>query len=124
MNDDLPISRNDLLSFSISQRPGCVVVSVTGEIDLDTEQAFHGALTAAMAGGALHLVVDLAAVTYMGSTGIGVLMGVRRVLVAHGGSLVLACPPGKVAQVLALTGVGDVIPVDASVAEAVARWAA
>jgi hypothetical protein len=51
-------------------------------------------------------------------------MGVRRVLAADGGSLVLACPRGKVAQVLSLTGVSDVIPVAVSVADAVARWAA
>ena len=54
------------------------MVSVAGEIDSDTGRAFRDALTSALAGGVLRLVVDLAAVTYMGSTGIGVLMGVRR----------------------------------------------
>jgi anti-anti-sigma factor len=123
MNDDLPIIGDDLLSFSISQGPGYAVVSVAGEIDLDTERAFRDALTSALAGGVPRLVVDLGAVTYMGSTGIGVLMAVRRALAADGG-LVLACPRGRVAQVLSLTGVSDVIPVAASVADAVARWAA
>jgi anti-anti-sigma regulatory factor len=44
------------------------------------------------------------------------------VLAAEGGSLVLAAPHGDVAQVLSLTGVGEVIPVAASVVDAVARW--
>ena len=35
-------------------------------------------------------------------------------LAADGGSLVLACPRGKVAQVPSLTGVSDVIPVAVS----------
>ena len=127
MNDDLPIysddDLHDLLTYSISHGPCYAVVSVAGEIDLDTEQAFRAALTSALAGGVLRLVVDLAAVSYMGSTGIGVLMGVRRELAANGGSLVLVCPRGKVAQVLKVTGVREVIPVAASMADAVGRWA-
>lgn len=49
-------------------------------------------------------------------------MGMRRVLAASGASLAPASPRGEVAQVLSLTGVGEVIPVAASVADAVARW--
>jgi anti-anti-sigma factor len=56
----------------------------------------------------------------MSSAGIGVLMGVRRVLADAGGSLVLAAPHGEVAQVLSITGVAEVIPVAASLADAVA----
>jgi anti-sigma B factor antagonist len=123
LNEDLPGFGGDLLGFSISQGPGYAVVSVTGEIDLDTERAFRHALTSALASGVGRLVVELSGVTYMGSTGIGVLMGVRRVLAADGGSLALAGPCGKVAQVLAMTGVSEVIPVEASVTDAVARWA-
>jgi anti-anti-sigma regulatory factor len=62
MNADLPIFGAAVLSFSISQGPGYAVVSVAGEIDLDTERAFRDALTSALAGGVLRLVVDLAAV--------------------------------------------------------------
>jgi anti-anti-sigma factor len=57
----------------------------------------------------------------MASAGIGVLMGMRRVLADEGGSLVLASPHGEVAQVLSMTGVDTVIPMAASAADAVAR---
>jgi anti-sigma B factor antagonist len=66
------------------------------------------------------IVVDLSRVAFMSSAGVGVLMGVRRVLADAGGSLVLASPHGEVAQVLSITGVAEVIPVAASVADAVA----
>jgi anti-sigma B factor antagonist len=112
---------SDLLSFSVSQGPGYAVVSLTGELDAGTEGEFRDALASVVAGGALRLVVDLAGVTFMASAGIGALMGVRRMLVAEGGSLALASPRGAVAQVLKLTGVGEVIPVAATVADAVAR---
>lgn len=121
MHDDPRSFSDDPLSYSIFHGPGYAVVSVAGEIDVGTECKFRDALTSGLAHGALRIVVDLAGVTFMGSTGIGVLMGTRRVLAAEGGSLVLAAPHGDVAQVLSLTGVDDVIPVAASVVEAVAR---
>jgi anti-sigma B factor antagonist len=122
VHDDLRSSSDDPLSYSILQGPGYAVVSVAGEIDAGTECKFRDALTSGLAHGALRIVVDLAGVTFLGSTGIGVLMGTRRVLAAEGGSLVLAAPHGDVAQVLSLTGVGEVIPVTATVVDAVARW--
>ena len=122
MHDDLTSFSDDPLSYSISQGPGYAVVSVAGEIDVGTECKFRDALTSALARGALRVVVDLAGVTFMGSAGIGVLMGARRVLAAGGGSLVLASPRGEVAQILSLTGVAEVIPVAVSVVDAVARW--
>ncbi len=122
MNDALPVSGDEPLSFSISQGPGCAVVSVAGEIDMSTERAFRDGLAAVLARGAVRVVVDLAGVTFMSSSGIAVLLGTRRVLAEQGGLLVLAAPRGEVAQVLSLTGVGGMIPVAASVADAVACW--
>lgn len=95
---------------------------MAGEIDAGTECALRDALTSVLARGIRRVVVDLAGVAFLASSGIGVLMGARRVLAAEGGSLVLAAPRGEVAQILSLTGVGEVIPVAASVADAVARW--
>ena len=75
MTDALPVSGEEPLSYSISLGSGYVVVSVAGEIDALTERAFRDALASALTRGQLRVVVDLAGVTFMGSTGIGVLMG-------------------------------------------------
>jgi anti-anti-sigma factor len=120
VNEDPLIADADSLSFAVSQGPGYSVVSVAGEIDAGTEKQFRDALTSALARGTVRIVVDLSAVGFMASAGIGVLMGVRRVLADAGGLLVLAAPHREVAQVLSMTGVGDVVPVTASVADAVA----
>src|SRR5215472_7395269 len=97
MHDDLPGSNDDLLSYSISQGPGYAVVSVAGQIDASTEGKFRDALTSVLARGVLRIVVNLAGVTFMGSPGIAVLIGARRLLAAEGGSLALAAPRGEVA---------------------------
>ncbi len=120
MNEDPLISSSDSLAFSVSREPGYVVLSVAGELDAATEQRFRDALTSVLTHGVPRIVVDLSRVAFISSAGIGVLMGVRRVLADGGGSLALACPHGEVAQVLSITGVAEVIPVAASVADAVA----
>ena len=98
-----------------------MVVSVAGEIDAGTECALRDVLTSVLARREPQVVVDLAGVAFLTSSGIGVLMGARKVLAAAGGSLMLASPRGEVAQILSLTGVSELIPVAASVADAVAR---
>jgi anti-sigma B factor antagonist len=122
-DEDPQSARKDSLTFSVSHGSGYAVVAVTGEIDAGTEQRFRDALTSALSDGPVHLVVDLSDVGFMASAGIGVLMGVRRVLADSGGRLALASPHGEVAQVLAITGVSEMIPVTPTVADAVARLA-
>jgi anti-sigma B factor antagonist len=122
VHDDPRLFSDDPLSVSISEGPGYVVISVAGEIDAGTQCALRDALTSVLARGIRRVVVDLAGVAFLASSGIGVLMGARRVLAAKGGSLVLAAPRGEVAQILSLTGMGEVIPVAASVADAIAGW--
>jgi anti-sigma B factor antagonist len=121
VHDDLRLSSDHPLSFSITEEPGYAVVSVAGEIDAGTEQALRDVLTSVRARGVLRVVVDLAGVAFLASSGIGVLMGARRALAAEGGSLVLASPRGEVAQILSLTGVSEVIPVTPTVAGAITR---
>ncbi len=114
------IARNVPLTCSVSHEPGFVVVSCAGEVDAGSEQAFRDGLASAVSDGAQHVVVDLGRVDFMASAGLGVLLGVRRVLADSGRRLVLASARGDVAQVLAITGVSTVIPLAASVADAAA----
>jgi anti-sigma B factor antagonist len=120
MNTDPRTTGTDSLAFSVSRKPGYAVLSVAGDVDAGTEQLFRDALTSVLAHGVPRIAVDLSLVDFMSSAGIGVLMGVRRVLADAGGSLALASPHGQVAQVLSMTGVAEVIPVTASVPDAVA----
>jgi len=121
LSEDQINGSNEPLTCSVSLEPGYAVVSVAGDIDASTEDLFRDGLASVLSDGVLRVVVDLDGVAFLASAGIGVLMGVRRVLADGGGTLVLAAPHGEVAQVLSMTGVSEVIPVTASVADAVAR---
>jgi anti-sigma B factor antagonist len=70
---------------------GCVVLA-HGQIDLYSAPTFKSALVGAIEDGANELVVDLSDVDFMDSTGLGVLVGIRKRLSALGGALAIVSP--------------------------------
>jgi len=79
------------------------VLSVTGEIDMTTAPALQEALESA-AGRAFEVWLDLTAATFMDSTGIHAVAGIRARLVEADRRLVLICHDGPVRRVFTLTG--------------------
>lgn len=94
-----------------------MVVVAAGEIDAATAPALREALIVAaeLCG---KVVVDLSGVTFLDSTGLGVLVGAVKTRSGHG-SMCLAGPTGLVAKVLSVTRLDQVIPIHADVAAAV-----
>jgi anti-sigma B factor antagonist len=109
----------DLLTVSVSAREGYTLVSLDGEGDVTVRGTLHAALTAQMSAEAAHLVVDLTRLAYIDASCVQVLWRVSRMAEGAGGRLGLAAPQPLVARVMELWGVGQVIGVHESVAEAV-----
>jgi anti-sigma B factor antagonist len=80
------------------------LVHVAGELDLSTVGELTELLTGLIQAGAAHLVLDLAGVTFMDCTGLGVLLHARQASVVHGGGLLVVGVPARVRALLALTG--------------------
>ena len=58
---------------------GLGVVALAGEVDIDTAPQFKQAVKGAIEGGASSLIIDMAAVTFIDSTALGVLVsGVKQ----------------------------------------------
>ncbi|HEV7460582.1 MAG TPA: STAS domain-containing protein [Solirubrobacteraceae bacterium] len=99
-------------AFSIvEQRPDdrTVVIACGGELDLSTAPQLKWRLVDALEAGATAIVVDLGDVTFMDSTALGVLVGVRRSLEV-GARLAIVCThPGvlNIFQVSGLDGAFD-----------------
>jgi anti-anti-sigma factor len=85
-------------------------VSVLGELDLRTAPGLAEALDRLLDGGVRDLELDLSAVTFMDSAGLGVLLRVHRRLQGTG-RLTLTGPPPAVRRVLALSGIDDLVAV-------------
>jgi anti-sigma B factor antagonist len=97
----------------------CAVLRVDGEIDLYTAPALREGLSDLLATGVRHVVVDTADVTFLDSTGLGVLVDGRKRLRAHDGSLALASGHQRIVQLLRLTGLNRLFPPYATVADAI-----
>lgn len=100
-----------LMAFAIRvvlPATGSVSVSATGELDLATKPELTDALARAMDMHP-HVVVDLAEVTFMDASVIGVLISSRRQALARGGSLVVVSASPWITKVLHASGAAAVL---------------
>jgi anti-sigma B factor antagonist len=80
------------------------VVSLRGEIDAHTAPKLGSRLFGLAEDGARGVVVDLSHVTFMDSTGIGVLLNALRHLNVRRCQMVLVCPTERVMRPFEVTG--------------------
>ena len=105
--------------YQVSQVDGCAVVRAGGEIDANTVHGFHDAVTEA-AGLASRVVIDLADVSFVDSSGLGALIVARKTARDDGGSMSLVSPPPVVRRLLGSTQLHDVFAIYDSLSEAIA----
>lgn len=88
------------------------VVRVTGEIDLSNARTVMEQIGESVRSGASVVLVDLSALSFLDSSGIGMLFRLARRLGYSRQELRLVVPPGShVRRVLEMTRVADVIPI-------------
>jgi len=83
----------------------CILIRVSGEVDMATAGAFLAALAP---DGGRPFVVDLSETTFMDSTGLQALVAAHH----QGAPIVLRRPSKMVRQCLAATGLDDVFTID------------
>ena len=110
----MPVFSTDL---STRSRDGRAVVALRGELDLVDAVAVAAALAAA-AVSEPQVIVDLAGLEFIDSSGVAALARGRRQAWQAGGDLVLAAPQREVMLVLAVTRLIDAFCVYATVEEA------
>jgi anti-anti-sigma factor len=103
-----------------SESDGGTVLRIHGELDLTTADQLRRAAAPHLAAGG-RLVLDLSQVTFCDSTGLAVLVGFHKRLVAVGGGLELYAPVQRVQHLLMITGLNRVFPVRAPGDETVTR---
>lgn len=80
------------------------LVGVAGELDATTTGQLDTYLEDRHPDGSLPLVLDLAALTFMDSSGLRLLINLHHRQDTHGGRLYLAAPHERVVRVLEITG--------------------
>jgi anti-sigma B factor antagonist len=104
------------LSVTVRRERGVVIAEVSGDIDISTVGGLRERLLElADTGGPL--IVDLNGVSFIDSTGLGVLVATARRADAHGGSLHAVCSRPPTRKLLWMTGVDRRIPLTDTVDE-------
>lgn len=108
------------LSIQVVERSGRTVLLLAGELDVASAPALRRHLVEVLADGPVDLVADLSGVSFIDSSGLGILVGGVRRTRARGGDLVLCGLEGNVRDVVELTGLDRAFTVRATLEEALA----
>jgi anti-sigma B factor antagonist len=109
----------ETLVIRVRHRPGHVLVTVAGEVDIATVAKLRQCLAESAAGG-LPVIMELDEVTFIDAAGLGALVGAARRLAAHGASLHVVCAQPRTRHLLRLTGLDRRLGLRMTRAEALA----
>ena len=102
------------LTLSTREVDGTTIVAVGGEIDVYTAPKLRDKITELVADGVYTIVIDMEAVEFLDSTGLGVLVGGLKKVRAHDGSLELICTQDRLLKIFRITGLAKVFVIHES----------
>ena len=101
--DDIPG-----LAIRVSHDGPQCVAHLEGELDVSSSERLRAELIRLIDDGCRDLVVDLSELALIDSTGLGVLVGVMKRALQHGGAMVLRSPRPAARKVFDITGLDRV----------------
>lgn len=112
---------NIRLETSTRRADGFEVLDVSGEIDVYTAPQFKEAVNSIIAAGQKDLIINMARVTYMDSSGFGTLLSATKRLRPEGGTVNLVACNSAIERMLKITRLNTVFGTFGSVEEALNR---
>ena len=106
------------LETGLREIAGKKVLDVVGEIDVYTAPQFREAVNQILEGGQKHLVINMAGVTYMDSSGFGTLLSATKRLRPSGGTVNLVKCTAAIDRILRITRLDAIFSVFDSVEDA------
>lgn len=107
------------LETVLSEVEGTKVLDVSGEIDVYTAPQFREAVNGILDAGQKHLIINMAGVTYMDSSGFGTLLSATKRIRPSGGTVNLVKCNGAIDRILRITRLNTVFATWDNVDEAV-----
>lgn len=107
------------LQLSTTRRGPFAIVTVVGDVDLDTAGSLSDEVAAATCDESPHLVIDLGGVTFLDSSGVKVLVATNKRTEQAGASMSLVAVPRVVMRVLTVTALDKVFSIHDSVDDVV-----
>lgn len=108
--DGTPGGSDDLV-VDVRTAAGATVLTLRGELDIDTADLLHRALDAALAVPGTVVVIDCGDLAFCDSTGLSLLLRTRARAADAGSRIELARPRPMIRRMLELTGAADAFPI-------------
>jgi len=108
-----------LFDLQVREQAGWTVLAVVGELDLAAAPKVRQAVITAVGGPSGDVVLDLSAVDFIDSSGLGIVIGALKRVRNRGGRLRVVAAEPQVVKVFELTELDRILPLAASVEEAV-----
>lgn len=100
---------------------GLYMVSAEGSLDLASEHRLRLQTAELITNGHIHIILDLAGIRYIDSTGLVAVVGTLRRVRERNGSLGIVVQKKSVMRVFELTGINQLIEISATTDEAIAN---
>ncbi|NRQ36202.1 STAS domain-containing protein [Nonomuraea sp. NN258] len=110
----------DVLEMTRRRHGELVVVSLRGEVDVDNVSDVRRCLDEAVAAHGPRLVVDMTGLTFIDTTGLGVLVRLLATLRDRDGTMALVAPDGQVLRRLRRTNLAPLFPIYDTLPQALA----
>lgn len=106
------------LDISVERDGTTCIMTLEGEVDVYTAPRLKESLIENIESGCANVLVDLEAVDFIDSSGLGVLVGGLRRAKERSGTIRLVCTRDNVLKIFRITGLDRVFPVFTTTAEA------
>jgi anti-sigma B factor antagonist len=113
-------------SFDVTSEPGeagTAIVAARGEIDIFTAPDLKREARQAVEDGATKLVLDLSETTFLDSTGLGVIIGLAKLVRPAGGDITIVNTDPTIARTFEITGLAEILTIRGTRDEALAALA-
>jgi anti-sigma B factor antagonist len=106
------------LGITTQQDGSVCTVTLEGEVDVYTAPQLKEQLVTVLEDGCTSVIIDLEKVTFIDSSGLGVLVGALRRARERGGAVRLVCTRDSVLKIFRITGLDKVFPIFSDASEA------
>jgi anti-sigma B factor antagonist len=97
------------MKFTVEHVGGCALISGTGRLNMVQAPRLREVVAEEVGAGHHHVVIDMAGVEFVDSTGLGALVGCLKLARQAGGDLRIAAVNDQVRMLLKLTGMDRVL---------------
>ena len=109
-----------MLSVVSEQRDDAIVLAPEGEMDMHSTRTLREALEVVLSDGREAVVMNLAGVSFMDSTGLALMLNAARRLTRHKRPFAIACPDGPIRKAFHVSGMEDFFVIRPALEDALA----